>query len=140
VLRLHTNNLDHSSIPAILLSRKLHQANILALLPTSRPKKRSMVNTRQPSSPSHQASTLLARPYQLLGPTLQVNNLIISTTKRTVRIKPTQPDLFLKQPLLNHLISPATIVGAVTTGLKIALSLEELYLRKMFSFLSFESC
>lgn len=102
--------------------------------PTSRLKILSMVSTRRLSSHKPQASTLLASPIKLLVLMHQINNLTISrTSQRTARTKPTKLEAFLIQLLTSHLFSHATTVGAVTTGLRIVQSHEELYLRKMSS-------
>ena len=126
----------------ILPSRKLRQASTPAMPLTSTLNKLSMVNTRQPSSLRHQASTPLASRIQLLVLTLQINIITISSSssKPTVQIKPIKLELFLNPPALIHLTSPATTAGAVTTGLRIAPSHGELYLRKTSSFLSSEFC
>jgi hypothetical protein len=100
---------------------------MLRMAPTSRLDKLRIANTPQASSPRHQVSTL-AKHTKLLVLTLSTINLIISSSKHTAR---TKAELLLKQSLLHQLISPATIVGVATTGLKIAPNLEELYLRKM---------
>jgi hypothetical protein len=115
---------------ATLPSRKPPQANMLRMAPTSRLDKLRIVNTPQVSRPRHQVSTL-AKHTKLLMLTLSTTNLIISSSKHTARTKPIKAELLLKQSFLHQLISPATIVGVATTGLKIALSLEELYPRKI---------
>jgi len=109
---------------------------MLRMAPTSRLDKLRIVNTPQASSPKRQVSTL-AKHTKLPVLTLSTINLIISSSssssssKHTAQTKPIKAELLLKQSLLHQLISPATIVGVATTGLKIALNLEELYPRKM---------
>jgi len=119
---------------ATLPRRKLPKANMLRMAPTSRLDKLRIVNTPQASSPKRQVSTL-AKHIKLPVLTLSTINLIISSSssssKHTAPTKPIKAELLLKQSLLHQLISPATIVGVATTGLKIALNLEELYPRKM---------
>ena len=114
---------------ATLPRRKLPKANMLRMAPTSRLDKLRIVNTPQASSPKRQVSTL-AKHIKLPVLTLSTINLIISSSKHTVRTKAINVEL-LNQSLLHPLISLATIVGVATTGLKIAPSLEELYPRKM---------
>jgi hypothetical protein len=126
---LHFNNLGNHNMLATLPSRKLPQANMLRIAPTSRLDKLRIVNTPQVSSPRRQVSTL-AKHIKLLVLSLSTINLTISSSKRTVRTKSIKVEL-LNQSLLHPLISPATIAGVPTTGLKIAPSLEELYPRKM---------
>jgi hypothetical protein len=100
------------------------------MVPTSSLDKLRIVNMPQASSPRYQVSTL-AKHNKLLVLTLSTINLTISSNKHTARTKSIRAELLLKQSLLHQLISPATIVGVATTGLKIAPSLEELYPRKM---------
>jgi hypothetical protein len=113
---------------ATLPSRKLPRANMLRMAPTTRLGKLHIVNTPQASSPKRQVSTL-AKRIKLLVLTPSTINLTISSSKHIVRTKFIKVEL-LNQSLLHPLISLATIVGVATTGLKIALSLEELYPRK----------
>jgi hypothetical protein len=125
---LHFNNLSNHNMLATLPSRKLPQANMLRIAPTTRLSKLHIVNTPQASSPKRQVSTL-AKRIKLLVLTPSTINLTISSSKHIVRTKFIKVEL-LNQSLLHPLISLATIVGVATTGLKIALSLEELYPRK----------
>jgi hypothetical protein len=137
-MRFHTNNLGKLNFLVILPSRKVRPGNMVPTPPTSRLKNSSMVSTCRLSSHPPQVSTLLASPIKLLVLIHQINNLSISSTsKRTVPAKPTKLEAFLTQLLTSHLSSPATTVGAVTTGLRIVQSHEELYLRKLSSSLLF---
>jgi hypothetical protein len=136
-VRLYTNNLGQINSLLILLSRKVRPANTLPIPPTSSRNNLNMVSTRQLSSHRLQVSTLLAKPLNFLVLTLQTNNLPTSSNnKPTDRTKHTELKVSLTQLLTSRLISPATTVGTVTTGLKVAQSLEEPYLRKIVLYLS----
>ena len=94
-LRLHINNLHPLTILATLPSHKLRQANTPAMPLTSSANTLSMGNTHHPSRLNLQASTPLVRPIKPLVLTPQINNLIISSSKCTVRTNLINPELCL---------------------------------------------